>query len=77
MKRIKLVFAVVAVMTAMLALSTGPAGAGACFDEAEQPGVFVSQAARGAATPGEQGSETDELAKEVGEINQVRNDLCP
>lgn len=77
MKRIKVVFAVVAAMTTMLSLGTGSAGAGACFDEGEQPGVFVSEAARGAAGPGEPGSGTNLLAREVGEINQVRNDLCP
>ena len=77
MKRIKVVFTVVAAMITMLSLGTGSAGAGACFDEGEQPGVFVSEAARGAAVPGEQGSGTDELAIHVGDINKVRNDACP
>ena len=77
MKRIKLAFAVVAATTTMLSLGTGAAGAGSCFDEGKQPGAAVSEAARGAAGPGEPGSGTNVLAREVGDINQVRNDACP
>lgn len=81
MRRIKLVFALAAVTTAMLTLSTGPASADACFDDfaraGGQPGVFVSDVARGAAQAVQPGSGTDELAREVGIVNQVRNDVCP
>ncbi len=81
MKRIKLVLAVAAVMTTMLSLSAGSAGADACFDDAAReggrPGVSISEVARGAAQGVQPGSGTDELAREVGIINQVRNDVCP
>lgn len=81
MKRIKLVLAVAAVTTTMLSLGAGPAGADACFDdfarEGGRPGEFVSGVARGAAQGVQPGSGTDELAREVGIVNQVRNDVCP
>ncbi|MCA1718502.1 MAG: hypothetical protein LC781_17320 [Actinobacteria bacterium] len=81
MKHIKLVLAVAAAMTTMLSLGTGSAGADACFDDAARagvrPGVTISDVARGAAQGIQPGSGTDELAREVGIINQVRNDVCP
>ncbi len=81
MKRIKLVLTVAAVTTTMLSLSAGSAGADACFDDfaqaGGQPGLLVSDVAQGAALPTEPGSGTDELAREVGIVNQVRNDICP
>ncbi len=83
MKRIKLVFAAVAAMTAMLSLGTGTAGADACFDdfargEGGPPGGVISDAARGAAGPGEPGSGTDELAQgALPTANLAKNAVCP
>ena len=64
-----------------IAIAAGTtASAEACFSIVARagghPGEGVSEIASGAAVPGEPGSATDELAREVGLINQVREEIC-
>ncbi len=68
----------------MCALATTPAFAqqvGACFSTVAQagghPGEGVSALASGLAEPGTPGSGTDDVASDIGLVQQVRSDVCP
>ncbi|MCA1731362.1 MAG: hypothetical protein LC751_18780 [Actinobacteria bacterium] len=78
MKRIKLVLAVVVLMTTMLSLSTGSASADACFDEAAKAnqgiGPIVGEFAKNLAGPRTPGSTVP--AQDPAFDNEVKQVAC-
>ncbi len=90
MRRIILLIAVAAVMAATMALSgtafaePPPQANPSCFGASASalpegqliPGPFIGETASGLAGTGTPKSETDEAARNVGLINQIREDVC-
>ncbi len=78
MKRLSLLVAAVALMIATFAPE---ASAEACFAVVAQagghPGEGVSTISTTLAEPGTPTSAVDDLAREVGLINQAREEICP
>ncbi len=78
------IFSLVICLLVFMAIATGvgtTASAEACFSVVAQagfaPGEGVSETATTLAEPGTPMSGVDEVANEVGLINQVREEICP
>jgi hypothetical protein len=83
-RRIISLFTISTLMATMSLLGASPAFAQSCFDDLATlepgpqpvPGPTIGQTAMGLAGPGTPESGTDDVARDVGLINQVRNDFC-
>ncbi len=81
MRRILLLATVATLAAVMMVAMALPASAEACFSVVARagfaPGEGVSETATTLAEPGTPMSGVDEVANEVGLINQVREEICP